>query len=153
MLVGGVCILLMNVAGLGPARPGSVLGLLGTNGAGKTTMIKCALGLIRPQAGEARLLGEPSWTLSAEAKMQIGYVPQVINLYPWMKVRHLLDYTSAFYPNWNHDLSARLSRVDYILLGKATFSFRRHPLASGNFSIPNHSLLASRSPPPAIRSR
>ena len=88
---------------------GSVLGLLGTNGAGKTTMIKCALGLVRPQAGEARLLGEPSWTLSAEAKMQIGYVPQVINLYPWMKIRHLLDYTSAFYPNWNHNLSARLT--------------------------------------------
>jgi ABC-2 type transport system ATP-binding protein len=88
---------------------GSVLGLLGTNGAGKTTMIKCALGLIRPQAGEARLLGEPAWTLSAAAKARIGYVPQVINLYPWMKVRHLLDYTSAFYPNWNHELAARLT--------------------------------------------
>ena len=87
---------------------GSVLGLLGTNGSGKTTLIKCALGLIRPQGGEARLLGEPSWTLSAEAKMRIGYVPQVISLYPWMKVRHLIDYTSAFYPNWNHDLVGRL---------------------------------------------
>ena len=87
---------------------GSVLGLLGTNGSGKTTLIKCALGLIRPQSGEARLLGEPSWTLSAEAKSRIGYVPQVINLYPWMKVRHLIDYTAAFYPNWNHDLVARL---------------------------------------------
>ena len=55
-------------------RPGplgaesAVLGLLGTNGAGKTTMIKCALGLIRPQAGEARLLGEPAWTLSARQR-------------------------------------------------------------------------------------
>jgi ABC-2 type transport system ATP-binding protein len=87
---------------------GSVLGLLGTNGSGKTTLIKCALGLIRPQSGETRLLGEPAWTLSGEAKMRIGYVPQVIGLYPWMKVRHLIDYTSAFYPNWNHDLIARL---------------------------------------------
>ena len=87
---------------------GSVLGLLGTNGAGKTTLIKCALGLIRPQSGETRLLGEPSWTLSAGAKMRIGYVPQVINLYPWMKVRHLIEYTSAFYPKWNHDLADRL---------------------------------------------
>ncbi len=87
---------------------GSVLGLLGTNGAGKTTLIKCALGLIRPQQGEARLLGEDSWNLSAEAKARIGYVPQVINLYPWMKVRHLIDYTAAFYPRWNQDLVARL---------------------------------------------
>ena len=75
---------------------------------GKTTLIKCALGLIRPQSGKTRLLGEPSWTLSGEAKARIGYVPQVISLYPWMKVRHLIDYTSAFYPNWNHDLVDRL---------------------------------------------
>ena len=87
---------------------GSVLGLLGTNGSGKTTLIKCALGLIRPQSGEARLLGEPAWTLSAEAKSRIGYVPQIINLYPWMKVCQLIDYTAAFYPNWNHNLVARL---------------------------------------------
>ena len=98
------------LTGLDLAVPkGSVVGLLGTNGSGKTTLIKCALGLIRPQAGEARLLGEPSWTLSGEAKARIGYVPQVVNLYPWMKVRHLIDYTSAFYPNWNHELVARLT--------------------------------------------
>jgi len=91
-------------------RRGSVLGLLGTNGSGKTTLIKCALGLIRPQSGEALLLGEPAWTLSAEAKNRIGYVPQIINLYPWMKVHQLIDYTASFYPNWNHDLVARLIR-------------------------------------------
>ncbi len=97
------------LTGLDLAVPkGSVLGLLGTNGAGKTTLIKCALGLIRPMQGKARLLGEDSWTLSAEAKARIGYVPQVISLYPWMKVRHLIDYTAAFYLNWNHDLAARL---------------------------------------------
>lgn len=87
---------------------GSVVGLLGTNGSGKTTLIKCALGLIRPHAGQVRLLGEDAWTLSAEAKMRIGYVPQVVNLYPWMKVRHLIDYTAAFYPNWNHGLVSQL---------------------------------------------
>lgn len=89
---------------------GSVLGLLGTNGVGKTTLIKCALGLIRPQQGEARLLGEDSWSLSGEAKMRIGYVPQVVNLYPWMKVRHLIEYTAAFYPNWNDEFAARLAK-------------------------------------------
>ncbi|MFZ1936706.1 MAG: ABC transporter ATP-binding protein [Thermoguttaceae bacterium] len=97
------------LTGLDLAVPkGSVVGLLGTNGAGKTTLIKCALGLIRPQAGEVRVLGEPAWTLSAAAKARIGYVPQVIGLYPWMKVRHLIDYTAAFYPNWNHAMVARL---------------------------------------------
>jgi ABC-2 type transport system ATP-binding protein len=99
------------LTGLDLAVPkGSVLGLLGTNGAGKTTLIKCALGLIRPQQGEARLLGEDSWNLSAEAKARIGYVPQVVNLYPWMKIRHLIEYTAPFYPNWNHELVARLTK-------------------------------------------
>ena len=97
---------------------GSVVGLLGTNGSGKTTLIKCALGLIRPQAGEARLLGEPAWTLSGEAKTRIGYVPQVIGLYPWMKVRHLIDYTAAFYPKWNDTLVARLVGEWSIPLGR-----------------------------------
>lgn len=98
------------LTGLDLAVPkGSVIGLLGTNGSGKTTLIKCALGLIRSQGGTARLLGEDSWTLGAEAKTRIGYVPQVNNLYPWMKVRHLIDYTAAFYPNWNDDLVVRLT--------------------------------------------
>jgi ABC-2 type transport system ATP-binding protein len=87
---------------------GSVLGLLGTNGSGKTTLLKCALGLIRPQSGEAILLGEPARSLSAEAKARLGYVPQVVNFYPWMKVRHLVDYIGAFYPNWNDRLVAEL---------------------------------------------
>ena len=99
------------LAGLDLAVPtGSVLGLLGANGSGKTTLIKCALGLIRPQHGVARLLGENSWTLSAAAKARIGYVPQVVNLYPWMKVRQLIAYTAAFYPNWKHELIAKLMR-------------------------------------------
>ena len=73
---------------------GSVVGLLGTNGAGKTTLIKAALGLIRLDGSQAncwaRTLG-----IWREAKARIGCAA-VINLYPWMKVRHLLDYTAAF---------------------------------------------------------
>src|SRR5437868_443755 len=82
-------------------RAGSVLGLLGKNGAGKTTLIKCALGLIRPNAGSVNILGEEAWTLSAAAKARLGYVPQVVTLYPWMRVRQVIDYTAAFYPRWN----------------------------------------------------
>src|SRR3954454_11971036 len=80
---------------------GSVLGLLGKNGSGKTTLIKCALGLQRPQAGAITLLGEPAWSLSAAAKARLGYVPQEISLYPWMRVGQLVEYTAAFYPRWN----------------------------------------------------
>jgi ABC-2 type transport system ATP-binding protein len=80
---------------------GSVLGLLGKNGAGKTTLLKAALGLIKPESGTATLLGEPAWSLSADAKARLGYVPQTVTLYPWMRVRQVIDYTAAFYPRWN----------------------------------------------------
>ncbi len=81
---------------------GAVVGLLGTNGAGKSTLIKCLLGLLKITAGSATVLGEDPWTLSAAAKARIGYVPQVVHLYPWMKVAQVIQYTAAFYPKWDH---------------------------------------------------
>lgn len=80
---------------------GAVVGLVGTNGSGKSTLIKCLLGLLRPTAGTISLLGEEPWNLSASAKSRLGYVPQIVRLYPWMKVKHVVAYTSAFYDSWD----------------------------------------------------
>src|SRR3954463_3069665 len=90
---------------------GSVVGLLGKNGEGKTTLIKCALGLIKLNGGEAKVFGEDAWELSADAKDNLGYVPQVISLYPWMKISQLIDYTAAFYRKWNSALVADLVKI------------------------------------------
>ena len=87
---------------------GATVGLLGANGAGKTTLIKCALGLLRPTSGQCALLGESAWSLSAGTKARLGYVPQVINLYPWMRVRELIQCTASFYATWNAELTDRL---------------------------------------------
>ena len=81
---------------------GSVVGLLGTNGSGKSTLIKCVLGLLSPTDGTISILGEDPWTLSAEAKERLGYVPQEVKLYPWMRVKHVVGYTAAFYPKWDY---------------------------------------------------
>src|SRR5579872_5401649 len=86
---------------------GSVVGLLGKNGAGKSTLIKCALGLLKP-TGDIRVFGERAWDLSGQAKARIGYVPQVPALYPWMRVRQIIDYQASFYPQWNDELIDRL---------------------------------------------
>ncbi|MBI1345072.1 ATP-binding cassette domain-containing protein [bacterium] len=82
-------------------QKGSVVGLVGTNGAGKSTLIKCLLGLLKPTAGHIRILGEDPWTLSAAAKERLGYVPQTVQLYPWMTVDQITRYVGAFYQNWD----------------------------------------------------
>lgn len=89
---------------------GSVVGLLGKNAAGKTTFIKCLLGLLKVHSGTLRVFGEDSWWLTAESKAQLGYVPQEVALYPWMRVEQILQYTAAFYPRWNWELAHRLVR-------------------------------------------
>ena len=80
---------------------GTIMGLVGKNGAGKSTMIKCLLGLLKPDEGEAAVFGEPSWNLSVKAKHRIGYVPQITSSFSWMKVGGMLDYTGSFYNHWN----------------------------------------------------
>jgi ABC-2 type transport system ATP-binding protein len=87
---------------------GATVGLLGTNGSGKSTLIKCLLGLLRISSGSATIFGDDAWDLSAGSKARLGYVPQDVRLYPWMKARQVIAYTAAFYPTWNHDLASRL---------------------------------------------
>ncbi|MCP5054364.1 MAG: ABC transporter ATP-binding protein, partial [bacterium] len=89
---------------------GTIMGLVGKNGAGKSTMIKCLLGLIMPDEGEATIFGEPSWNLSAACKHRIGYVPQTMASFGWMTVERMLAYTGAFYDHWNSDKVLALAK-------------------------------------------
>lgn len=67
---------------------GEVVGLLGPNGAGKTTVIKMLLGLVRPDAGEAMLLGRPSADPAARAR--VGYLPELFRYQPWLSAGEVL---------------------------------------------------------------
>jgi ABC-2 type transport system ATP-binding protein len=88
---------------------GAVVGLMGLNGAGKTTLLQCLLGLLRPDSGQSQLLGYDAWELPPSAKERLGFVPQVVNLFPWMKARHVLRYTAAFYSNWDDRWASELA--------------------------------------------
>ena len=79
---------------------GAVVGLVGANGAGKTSLMRCLLGLTLPQSGQIRLLGEEPTDLSDNVRARLGYVAQTPELIEWMKVGQYLDYIGAFYPVW-----------------------------------------------------
>jgi len=71
---------------------GVVYGLLGRNGAGKTTLIKHLLGLLRPDAGSARVLGTEMFGADASARQEIAYVSEGV-LYPtWARVGDVIDF-------------------------------------------------------------
>jgi Cu-processing system ATP-binding protein len=64
-------------------RAGECIGLVGHNGAGKSTMIKMMLGLIRPTRGSVQVLGEdPSAGAAAKARRELGYLPENVALHP-----------------------------------------------------------------------
>jgi ABC-2 type transport system ATP-binding protein len=70
-------------------RRGDVVGLLGPNGAGKTTVIKMLLGLVRPDAGEAMLLGRPA--TDPTTRQRVGYLPELFRYQPWLRATEVLD--------------------------------------------------------------
>ena len=87
---------------------GSVCGLLGRNGEGKTTLIKSVLGLLKPSSGSIAVLSDDPWNFRDTTKEKLGYVPQSDRLYPWLTVRQLIDYTASFYTHWNQGLIDKL---------------------------------------------
>jgi ABC-2 type transport system ATP-binding protein len=90
--------------------PGSVFGLLGKNGCGKTTTIKMLLGLLRPARGESFVLGEPSQRLSPACRQRIGYLSEESFPYGDLPMPSLLRFVSAFFPSWDWDYSNELAR-------------------------------------------
>ena len=62
------------------AVPQAAVGLLGPNGAGKSTLLKILLGLSRPNAGKARVLGRDAVADGRELRMQVGYMPETDTL-------------------------------------------------------------------------
>jgi ABC-2 type transport system ATP-binding protein len=70
---------------------GEIYAFLGLNGAGKTTTIRMLLGMIRPSAGAAHLLGKPVHADARELWAQVGYLVETPHAYPELTVRENLE--------------------------------------------------------------
>src|SRR3990167_6320646 len=76
---------------------GSVFGFLGSNGSGKTTMIRMICGLLTPTHGAGLCLGYEIRTQTTEIKNKIGYMPQQFSLYDGLTVYETLQFFAAIY--------------------------------------------------------
>lgn len=72
-------------------RTGEVHGFLGPNGSGKSTTIRVLLGLLRPDSGDARLLGGDPWRQAPELHERLVYVPGDVNLWPNLTGGEVID--------------------------------------------------------------
>ncbi|OUN01720.1 MAG: hypothetical protein BAA04_12755 [Firmicutes bacterium ZCTH02-B6] len=85
---------------------GSVTGLVGPNGAGKSTTLKMLIGLVRPTAGMARVLGRDVVAASLEIRERTGYMPEEDSLFRWLTAEDAMAFSRRLYPTWS-DVLAR----------------------------------------------
>ncbi len=111
-------------------RSGVVTGLIGADGAGKTTLMRIAAGLLVPDSGSVTVLGMDSATDYLNVQSSIGYMPQRFGLYEDLSVRENLDLYADL-----HDLpkAGRKARYDELMemTGLAPFMKRLAGRLSG----------------------
>ncbi len=80
---------------------GSVMGLLGLNGSGKTTAIKLLLGHLVPNSGTTRLWGQDPVEISAATRSRIAYVADEAELPHWMSLKEGMELYASYFPQWD----------------------------------------------------
>lgn len=84
-------------------KPGRVTGLIGRNGAGKTTAFKAALGLIRTEGGEISMLGKPLSKLSEKDRERIGVVLSDSGFSGYLKIKDLVVILRNLYSGFDEE--------------------------------------------------
>jgi ABC-2 type transport system ATP-binding protein len=84
-------------------KRGSVFGLLGKNGTGKTTTINILNGFLKPTSGNCCIFGEDSHKLSPAAKSKIGFLMEGHIQYSFMNIKQIEKFYSVFYPGWKKE--------------------------------------------------
>ncbi len=75
-------------------EPGEIVGLLGHNGAGKTTIMKMLTGALEPSSGTVRVGGEALEAAPWTVQRQLGYLPETVPLYPELAVVDYLAFVA-----------------------------------------------------------
>lgn len=102
-------------------KAGEIVGLLGANGAGKTTAISILSGTLEPDRGKVCVFGSDRDPFNSEQNALIGLVPQEIAIYPGLTVRENLDFFGRFYES---DRNALQRQIEQSLLTCRLFGVR-----------------------------
>jgi ABC-2 type transport system ATP-binding protein len=100
------------VDGVSLAVPqGSVFALLGRNGAGKSSLVRCLLGQQRPSAGDVRLFDHDVWRDRARLMQRVGVVSEEADAPPEMSVAAIARFCGRLYARWDQGgVDTRLAR-------------------------------------------
>lgn len=107
-----------------------VYGLLGVNGAGKTTMMRMLTTLLNPTSGTITWDGEDAFKMDKEYRKLLGYLPQDFGVYPDFSVLDYLMYISALKGLNNAEAKKRVQEVLH-LTGLTKFSNKKMKSLSG----------------------
>ena len=76
---------------------GTIVGLLGTSGSGKHTIVRMLTGTLAPSAGELSVLGVPPDRFPARLRERIGYMPQLFHLYPYLTASENVAFCASLF--------------------------------------------------------
>ena len=88
---------------------GQIIGLLGPNASGKTTLLKIAAGLMPPSAGSISYYKNAA--PGPAARKTIGFCPDTLNYPKWMKVRNAFTFYREMYSDYSQDRANELVRI------------------------------------------
>ena len=104
---------------------GTIMGLVGENGAGKSTTMKLLLGMIRPDGGSINVLGESDLRARPQIKEEIGVVMEDVSFPTIMKIDEIGKVMAGIYRNWDAAEFARMVKVLRIPEDKKFFEMSR----------------------------
>ena len=99
---------------------GSVYALLGRNGAGKSSLVRCLVGQQKPQSGKVSLFGEDVWTSRVKLMERVGIVPEDSDAPPEMTIGQIVAFCAALYSRWN-DAAVRDRLARFVLRPEKKF--------------------------------
>lgn len=83
---------------------GSVYGVLGKNGVGKSTLINILMGYLVPQKGKCLIFGEDSHHLSTETKAKIALLHEGFITFDYLSIAQVEQFFRPFYPQWDRNV-------------------------------------------------